>query len=149
MRLETVGRVANPEALDLEPIVVPVAAYTADHREVVQEFSFRAMPPAGPQLDVLRMMDAQGEVPAGAVVRFLDACLLPEDAARWKKYLDDPALYIQQSALVELYRALMELYSARPTMPQPSSQPGPGSTQPTSPAAAPSRASTYEDSPFG
>ena len=46
MELPIIGQVENPEDLDLDPVVVPLAAYTLDRKEVIERFPFKPTMPA-------------------------------------------------------------------------------------------------------
>lgn len=140
--LRVIGQVENPEELDFEPLVVPLAGYTVDHEEVIERFRFRPVRPAGAALNVMRSTDAQGNVGLGPVVGYLDKCLLEEDAERWQAFLDRDDLMIEQDVLFELYREVSAWYAGRPTR-RPSDSSGGGKVTPqTSRVAARSAAST-------
>lgn len=116
-KLPAVGRVDNIDDVDLDPIEVPVVGYTIEKEEIEEVFRFRPVQPAGATLDILLYVSVDGSTPVAKVMHFLEECVLAEDRERWRDFLNDPAIMIEQSVLAQLYRALMEVYAARPTMP--------------------------------
>ena len=146
MRVAAVGRVEHPEDIDLEPIEVPVIGYTVDHEEVEEIFSFRGVQPTGASIEVLRNINDDGNVPVKLILDFVDACLLGSDQEKWKEFVNDPDVYIEQDTLIELYKTIMEVYAARPTMPPSDSRSGRGNSKQTSQAAARKKASTGKKS---
>ena len=141
-RLEAIGRVEDVESLDFDPIIIPVIGYTEDKEEVEFEAYFRPFEPTGQALNVLRVMDQDGDVPAKVAIAYLDACILAGHQDAWREFLDRPDVYVHQDTLVGLYKTIVEFYTARPTS-QPSDSPtGPGQHGKTSRAAASSKGST-------
>lgn len=121
-KLDIVGRV-DPESLDLDPVVIPVAAYRIDTREeVVEEFAFKPTMPTGVLALIERLggrltIDPTGG-PEGAlnpVLVALSDCLMPEDRERWTEFLESDDLHIQAETIGEVFKALMEHYGRRPT----------------------------------
>lgn len=141
MQLQPVGRVENPQELDLDPIVVPVVGYDQDHKEHVEEFKFRPIQPTGASIEVLRQQDEQGNVPVKTVLLFLDKCLMPEEKERWDSFLDDPHVFVAQDTIVALYEVIMQVYSDRPTVRQSASPSGAANSRRTSGGAARGKAS--------
>jgi len=146
MELEPVGRVAEPDKLDMEPIVVPIVGYSIDREEVIEKFRFRPVQPAGAALDVLRATDAHGNAPLGPVMRYLERCLLSDEQERWREFLDRDDVFIEQTVLVDLYQRITEAYAERPTLPSSVSANGGSTTKPTPPGGARARASTSKRS---
>ena len=147
MELEPIGRVEDPESLDLDPIIIPIVGYTIDKEEVIQPIRFRPVQPTGAGLAVLRQTLPNGNVPIAPVMKFLDECILSDDKELWEKFLNDETVFIEQDTLVEVYKAITAVYAARPTMRRSGSVGGRPSSTPTSRAAARSRASTSKRSP--
>lgn len=141
MKLPVIGRVAVVEDLDLDPIEVPVVAYTIDRKEVEETFRFRPMQPAGATLDILKATGPNGEAPTALVMQFLDECLLEEDRDSWELFLHRPDLMIEQSVLAQIYRGISEVYANRPTPAWSESDGGGSVAGPTSPAAPRAKAS--------
>ena len=136
-----IGRVENPEALDLEPLELTLVGYTLEHEEVAETFRFRPVVPTGAALDIIRHTDSQGNIPMGPVLDYVDKCLLEADQEPFRTFLDRNDVMIQGDALIELYRTLTRYYSSRPTRP-PSDSASTGSpTKRTSRGDARSRAS--------
>lgn len=146
MQLQPIGRVEDPQTLDLEPIVVPVVGYDKDHAEHIEEFRFRPIQPTGASLKVLREQDEQGNVPVKTVLTFLDKCLMAEDHDRWEAFLDDPHVFVGQDTIVALYEAVMQVYAERPTVRQSASRSGAAISKRTSGGAARGRPSTGKGS---
>lgn len=144
MKLPVFGRVADPNALDLEPIEAPVVGYTLDKQEVLQVVRFRPMSPTWGALEMARHTDAEGNVPTATAIDFLESCVLAEDSDTWRTFLQRPDVFIEESTVLDLYRAVLEVYGNRPT--QRSSDSASGASQPgaTSTDAAPSLGSTSE-----
>lgn len=141
MKLPAIGRVENVDDLDLDPIEVPVIAYMLNKEEVEQTFRFRPVQPAGAALDILKATGADGGVPVGVVMRFLDECVLAEDREAWELFLHRADLVIDQAILVRIYQAVSEVYSDRPTPRWSDSDGGGSASATTSLAAVPSAAS--------
>jgi hypothetical protein len=141
MELEPVGRVDNPDALDMSPIVVPIVGYTLDKQEVTQRVRFVPVQPAGPGLDVIT---ATGNEDASvvAILRYLEACVLPDDREVWVEFLHRPDVMVEQVTLVKVFQALTEVYAGRPTIPSADSSGGRTPDDTTSAAAARSQDST-------
>jgi hypothetical protein len=141
-----IGRVTDPQDLDLEPLSITLCGYTLEHEEVSETFRFRPTVPTGAALEIIRHTGPDGNVPVGIVLDYVDKCLLEADQAPFRAFLDRDDVMIQGNALVDLYQSLLELYSARPTR-RPS---GSASTSPlakrTSRAAARSAASKSKSS---
>lgn len=80
MELEPIGRVDDPDDLDLEPIIIPIVGYIrlpgGGREEVIERIEFRPVQPTGAGLAVLRQTRADGNVPVAPVMKFLDACVL-------------------------------------------------------------------------
>lgn len=112
-----IGRVDNPEELDLEPLALTLVGYTLEAQEVAETFRFRPTIPTGAALNVIRHTGQDGNVPLGPVLDYVDKCLLEPDQEPFRAFLDRDDVMIQGNALVDLYRALVEFYSARPTQP--------------------------------
>jgi hypothetical protein len=145
--LSPIGRVDNPEDLDLDPVVVPVVGYNADREEVIFEVIFRAMQPTGEAMDLLKVADAAGNVPIGIVFAYLDACVTEDNREAWQKFLHGPDLNIEQSTIIELYKTISSYYADRPTQQRSVSHNGRVTSGKTSRAAARSKGSTSKVSP--
>lgn len=143
MELPVVGRVENPDDLDLDPIVVPIAGYTIkDKKEVVTKIKFRPVLPLSSALDVIRQTQSNGNVPGPAIMEYLDSCITDEDAEKWAELLARRDLAIQMDTLIEVYRQLTEFYSGERPTPASSDSPGGRSqTGTTSKAGAAAKAS--------
>lgn len=140
MELEPVGRVENPQELDLDPIIVPIVGYTLQREEVIERFSFRPVIPWEQFLDLADAQMTGGGVQAGVLRRFLQDCLLAEDRDRWHEFTRRDDVIVDPSTWAAAYQALMEVYEARPTMPRSASTGGGGKTKRTSRAASQGRA---------
>jgi len=141
-----VGRVENPEQLDLQPLEIEVVGYTLERKEVAETFRFRPVPPTGAALAIVRQTMPNGNVPLGPVLDYLDKCLLEEDQQRFQDYLNRDDVMIEQAAVIDLYTALTEFYTARPTRPPSDSASTGSSAKRTSRAAARSAASPSKTS---
>lgn len=141
--LEPVGRVENPDELDLEPVRVPLVGYTLEGKEVSETFQFRPQVATGASLDVIRQTDAQGNTQLDAIFKYLDRSLL-DDSERdaYNTFLNRDDVMIKAGALLDLYRALSSYYAARPTKLSSGSASTGSAAKRTSRAAARSRAST-------
>lgn len=141
--LDVVGQQENPE---VEPVVVPVAAYTIKTgKEVIERFAFRPTMPPGVLAFIERMggrlqLDASniGEGVVNSTLAALQDCLMGDERERWHEWIGRDDLVIEATTIVELFKALFEEYAERPTRPR-SSSGGTGSrAKPTSKAAQPS-----------
>jgi hypothetical protein len=141
VKLQPIGRVENPDELDLDPIEVPIVAYANDRSEVITEIRFRAVQPMGASLDVLRETRGDGNVPLSEAIKFLDDCILLEDRKKWEALIHDPELTIEQTTYSVLYRELCSVYAARPTQRLSGSHSGQRKPKQTSRDAARKRAS--------
>ncbi len=140
MKLDPIGRVEKPDEMDLDPIVIPVVGYTLDREEVVEEIRFRPMQPAGAAFDLLANANADGEVPIRAIMRFLEKCVMPDDAQKFRDHLDRDDLVFDHGVMMQIHVALNEVYAARPTTLRSASSGGGQPTKRTSRAAARSQA---------
>jgi hypothetical protein len=131
-----IGRVENPQELDLEPQDITLVGYKLDRTEVAETFQIRPLIPAGAQLEIIRHTDANGNVGLPKIVEFIEECLLADDLEPFRTFLHRPDVMIEQGTIVGLYRAVTEFYASRPTR-QPSGSAATGSpAKPTSRAAA-------------
>lgn len=138
METEIVGREKQPEAL--EPITVPVAAYTLGGEEVVERFRFRPVMPAGAIIRAFRQIQPDGALATGPVLEFLEKSMMPEDRDRFQEFLDRDDLMIEAELISDIYRTVNEVWSARPTRPQSGSRSTGSAAKRTSRAAARSAA---------
>jgi hypothetical protein len=144
VKLEPIGRVENPEDLDVEPIVIPVVAYTTERKEIVEEIASRPYLPTGAAFAMLRTTDGTSD--PTLVMKYLDKCVLPTSTAQWRAFLDRDDIFIEMSTLTDVYKALIEVYGARPTMRRASSTTGRTSTKRTSQGASRAKASASKRS---
>lgn len=126
MELPIIGQVENPEDLDLEPVVVPLAAYTLDREEVIERFPFKPTMPAGALSAFIRNAGPNGELPINVTLACLERCLIADAVERWQTFLDRDDLVIETNTLGQVFNALVEHYGARPTRPR-SGSPSTGS----------------------
>ena len=141
MELEPVGRVDDPETLDLEPIVIPIVGYTTARKEVIEPFRFRPVIPWEQSLDVFDAQQDDGRIKSATVRKFLHSCLIAEDREKWEEFTLREDVYVGPETWVAAFTALFEVYNARPTMPRSASTAGGGQTKQTSPAASRAKAS--------
>ena len=141
MQLDPIGRLADPNEIDLEPITVPIIGYTLDREEVETLIDFVPSVPLSAALALNRQTRPNGNVLHPAIIEWLDACVSAESHDRWLEMLGSKDIMIETETLVEVYRQLAERYAARPTLRFSDSDGGPSSTNRTSQAAARSRAS--------
>lgn len=143
MELPVIGRVENPDELDLDPIVVPIVGYAMkDRKEVLTKIKFRPVLPLGSALDVIRQTQTNGNVPGPAIMEYLDSCITDEDTEKWRELLGRRDIAIQMSTLIDVYRQLTEFYSgARPTQASSGSAGGRSQTGTTSKGGAGGKAS--------
>jgi hypothetical protein len=142
-RLDPIGRIDNPNERDFDPLVIPIVAYTLDREEVIREFRFRPSLSFGYAISVFRgnIEDAEKPAQMRAMLKFLDACLMPDDLEEFWAFLGDPHLVIEQQTLSSLYTTLAEQYAARPTLPSSASRNGSSTSSRTQLAGARARAS--------
>lgn len=146
-KLPAVGRVEDPQELDLDPIEIPVVGYTLRREEAEETFSFRPVQPAGATIDILLSLTESGSVPVPKIMGFLQECLVTSDRDRWNDFLNDPDIMVEQSTLAQLYQALMEVYANRPTLRSSASGGGGRPVKRTSTAARAARASASRRKP--
>lgn len=138
--LSVVGRVSDPDALDLEPVVVPVCAYKQGKdgpEEVVERFPFRpAMPPG-----VVALLERLGGQTIGVnqALIVLNSLVVDDASERWTEFLENPELSIDAEVLAELTKTLVEHYGGRPTRRSSGSSRTGGRSGRTSKAARPSQ----------
>ena len=112
--LKVVGQVADPTELQLEPVVVPVAAYTIETKEeVIEKFPFKPVLPPGTAA-LLERMGGQ-TVGVNPTLVILNDLIMPDAAERWHEFLNRGDLGIEAETLAELIKALLEYYGERPT----------------------------------
>lgn len=142
MRTEIVGRVADTDVQEYEPIVVPVAARTLDGVEVIEEFAFRPVMPAGAMLRAFESIQPNGVLGNAPVMKFLQKALMPDDREPFMEFMDRDDLMIEAQLIVDVYTAVTEVWSGRPTRPSSASASGGSQTKRTSRAGQRSRASS-------
>jgi hypothetical protein len=135
-KLEPIGRVANPE--EIEPLTIPIVGYTNEGTEVVTEITFRPEFPAGKFRDLMKTADAEGNIGQGAILDYLDSCVLQADREAWHELLYSEDVNIAQTTVVAVYRDLAEFYAGRnrPTKPSSGRSGGPKRTPRTGKGAA-------------
>lgn len=131
------GRAPAPQDLNLDPIEVELVGYDVDRNEVSRTFRFRPMRPLWRSLEIARVTSVDGEVPTSEAIKFLDACVLGDDQESWREFLDDPDVFIDHEAIVDLMKGIVEVYNNRPTERPSGSSGGPTDTGATMPPAAP------------
>lgn len=141
MEFNAVGRVENPETLDLEDAIMPIVGYTTDHTEVIVKIHFRAIAPLGVALAMLRAVDANGNISAPSMLDYLDGCVAPASREEWEAMLNGTEVYFVTETLSAAYTALGEYYADRPSPQRPGSRSGGAKTRPTTRGAASSRVS--------
>ncbi len=141
------GRRDDPEAIPHDPLLVPLAGYTADGKEVVETFHFRPTEALGAAMEILHQGDAQGNVGFRPVSAYLDRAVTPDDREAWHAFLDRDDLTIEGSALLRIFEALTAHYAGRPTQLRSGSANGRARTRGTSVAGPRSTASTSRRSP--
>ena len=141
MRLQEIGRVADPRSLNLEPIVVPVVAYTRDYQAREIELEFHPMAPTQAALEMIGSTDEKGDVTISVAFSYLQRCMLPESLERWQKFLADPDLEVPPQTVVGVYQGVCEVYAGRPTERQSDSPAGVTTAAPTSTDEQPAMAS--------
>ena len=146
MKIEPIGKVANLDELDFEPLTVPVVGYTDNLKEVITDIRFRAVVPPGFGLDMISDVDKNGNVQVAAALRFIQACLLPDDREKWNELIRSDTVNVTSETVSAVYHAIGEFYAKRPFTKQPGSRNGRGSTDTTSPGAASSRKSVKKNS---
>lgn len=146
MEIPIVGKVEAPESRELDPLIVPVAAYTATGKEVIERFAFRPTIPLGAVMRAFEQIQPNGALGNGPILKFLQKCLLPDDRERFLEFLDRDDLEIEAQLIVDIYTAVMEFWAARPTLPRSASASGTPQQKRTSRAAARSKASTSKSS---
>lgn len=140
MELPVIGVEKDREAK--KPIVVPIAGYTISGNElVVTKIGFRPTLPLGQALDVIRQTKADGSVPVGVILAYLDACVLPDERDSWEAMLAAGDLAVEQATFIEVYKQLTAVYAGRPTMPPADSAGGSPGQNGTSSGGAGSRGS--------
>jgi hypothetical protein len=141
-RLEPIGRVADPDDLDLEPVEIELIGYTSDKEEVSYLCQFRPVQPTGAAVELMRQINPDGDVPVSVVLAYLDAAVLDGTQEEWSEFINRPDIFIEQTALLSLYETIIEFYAARPTRQRSGSHNGRVTTAKTSRAAARSKAPT-------
>jgi hypothetical protein len=112
--LAVVGKVDDPDELDLDPVVVPVCAYKIETREeVIEKFPFRPVMPPG----TVAYLERIGGQTAGVnvAVAVLNDCVIADARERWDEFLGRDDLAIEATTLADLFKALVEHYGERPT----------------------------------
>jgi hypothetical protein len=142
LETEIVGRVQDPQAQAFDPIVVPVAAYSIEGKEVIERFQFRPVMPAGAVIRAFRSIQPNGVLATAPILDFLTKSLLNEsERERFLEFLDRDDLMIEADLITAVYETVTEVWSARPTRLRSVSASGGSPARRTSRAAARSRAS--------
>jgi hypothetical protein len=137
--LPVIGQIKDPDELDLEPIIVPLAAYKQEKGKTVEEigrFPFKPMMPAGARALMESSLGQNGEIPYSTALVILNRCIVSDSVERWGEFLDRDDLSIEQDALGSVLSALYEVYSGRPTR-RPSGSDGTGQRRARTSRAAP------------
>ena len=146
MKLDPIGRVENPQELDVEPITIPVVGYTTGRKEVCEEFNFHPSLPWGNTFDMFEAENGSGPKPGG-VIKWLYNCLLDDDEReRFRAFCKREDVIIAQQTMEDIFQSLAETYAARPTLPRSASTGGGASTKRTSQAASRASASRSKNS---
>jgi len=117
--LAIVGRVENPETIEVDPIILPVCAYTLDREEVIERFPFRPIMPLG----VAALMErvAGQHIAVNTVLACLHDCLVADAVERWEAFLGRDDLLIDAETISKGWASLLEAYGRRPTLRSPKS----------------------------
>lgn len=138
-KLAVIGHQKTPEPI--EPVVIPVAAYTASEpiTEVIEEFQFKGfLPPM-----VQRFLERAGASDLGidGTLRCLnDLLVTQEERDRWIDFYQRDDLTLDAMDIAEMFKVLLEYYGKRPTRRSSGSSRTGGRSARTSKAAAPSAA---------
>ena len=142
MELAPVGEIENLDELDVEPITVPIVGYSIPgKKKVVTRIRFRPTIPLAAAIDLAAATRANGNVPHAAVMRWVEASVLPDEIEAWREMISRADLAIEPETIVAVYQQLAEVYTARPTLRFSDSPGGSSSANGTSRAAARSRGS--------
>ncbi|HXT91160.1 MAG TPA: hypothetical protein VN714_18060 [Trebonia sp.] len=117
--LEIVGRVENPETIEVDPIILPVCAYTLEREEVIERFPFKPIMPLG--IAALMERVAGQEIPVNTVLVCLRDCLIADAVERWETFLGREDLLIDAETISRGWAALLGAYGRRPTLRSPGS----------------------------
>lgn len=112
--LKVVGRIADPDKLDTEPIVLPVCGYTLDKEEVIEKFPFRPLMPLG--IAALCERLANQEMAFNTVLVCLRDCLVPDALERWEAFVNRDDLMIDAETIATGWKQILEAYGRRPTL---------------------------------
>lgn len=147
MRLEAIGRIADPKEIDTEVLELPIIGYTEkDKKEVETVINFVANASVGAVVDMNRAIDAKGNILPLAAIEFVDKCVHEGSRAKWDELLHDPKIMVSQATMIEVYQKLCEVYANRPSLQRPGSRDGASPTKKTSRAAASAKKSTRTNS---
>lgn len=157
MRTEIVGQVADPEVQEFDPIIVPIAAYTAAGEEVIEEFAFRPVMPAGAMIRAFRSIQPNGVLATGPILDFLTKSLMSHvehdeldddgepvvtnDRERFLEFIDREDLMLEMQLITDVYQTVTQVWSDRPTRRPSGSASGGSPTKRTSQAGVRSKAS--------
>jgi hypothetical protein len=145
MELEEVGNIDEAE-LDFEPVTIPIVGYTDAKEKVVTKIRFRRNAPAGFALDMIRAVDAKGNLTVLTALKYLDGCVYEADREAWEDLIHGKGVNISDSTISDVYTRLGEFYTGRPTSRRSGSSRGQSSTKQTTQRAAKSQASTKKTS---
>ncbi len=146
METAIVGKLEQPASVEFDPIIVPVAAYTAGGEEVIERFQFRPVMPFGAIMRAFEQIQPDGILANGPILKFLQKSLMEGDRERFLEFLDRDDLMIDAELIVDVYRTVTEVWAARPTRPRSGLRSPSPALKRTSRAAARSKASTSKSS---
>jgi hypothetical protein len=142
VELEPVGRVEDPQALDLGPITVPIVGYKHTPKgnvEVITKVKFKRRPP---MKDVFERGESAKALTGSEQLAFLSSVL--EDEAEAKKFIaliEDENIYVDWATIREVFIAVRDAWlGTRPTKQPSGSTPSSKPTKRTTGRAAPSKA---------
>lgn len=105
-------------------------------------FHARGEAPKGQVFNVVRLMNARGELQLGAAMQFIHIALVEEDRERWVDTLDDPAIFYDDPVFGDVCAYILEKYAERPSAPRSARRAGPRRVGRTSTAVHSGRVST-------
>lgn len=144
MELEPIGKVDNPNDLDLGAITVPIVGYREGPKgnvEVITKIRFKRRVPFDYYKRILEDGGDLAALTGQEQLDYLTETVDDEDKEKLLELIFQSDLYVERSTIREVFKRVEETRAGRPTKPSPGSSPSGRPTKVTSKRVSKSTAS--------
>jgi hypothetical protein len=144
MELEPIGRVDNPDDIDLNSITVPIVGYKKGPKgnvEVITKIRFKRFIPYGFYKEIVERGGDLGALTGQEQLDYLLSTVEDDDKDKFTEIVFGNSLYIERSTVREVFKRVDEARAGRPTKPSTGSSPSGRPTKVTSKRVSKSTAS--------